>query len=427
MNAAAAAEAVSIAQDAICLRHPRLAGCVHRMRTCVVPGAELPAFDGETIRFGEAWVQEALNGTGGRVAEAIMHILSHALLGHVWKYESDPVRDIACDCLAALLTVEVAPELCPFRSDPRFDELRRRLSGLTDADAMARALRDDPYFRDHRAELTDLLTVDSHELWNRADGAYGSRSCSGGASAYFRRQGELLRRRTGEEAGTGDSASVWRARLGSADASDFVSYLNRYACLRENPRTDPDSFQYGWYAYGLSQYGNVPLIEPMEYREERRLDALVIAIDTSGSCVRGLTRHFLSLTRDIIAGHDLFFRRFNLRILQCDVRIRRDDLITDMDQFDRYIRDLTIVGGGGTDFRPVFDRVAQLCRGDPHRRLRGVLFFSDGRGIFPSAPPDFETTFVFLKHRFDDIDVPAWVRRLVIDAPVPKGSEYMEY
>ena len=427
MDERMAAQAVSIAQDAICMRHPHLAGSVHRMKIEIAPNAEPPAFDGETIHIGDAWVYGALHESDGRIADALMHILAHALLGHVWKYASEPWRDAACDLLAAFFLSDIAPERCAMHGDARFDELRRRFAGAADADALAEKLRADAYFAQNENALRDLLALDSHALWKRARAADHARGCGGSASAYFQKQSALLLHRRREEAGTNDAFSVWRARLKNADASDFVSYLNRYACVRENPRSDPDAFQYSWYVYGLSHYGNVPLIEPMEYREEKKLDSLVIAIDTSGSCVRGLTQHFLSLTRDIIAGHDLFFRRFNLRILQCDVRIRRDDLITNMDQFDQYIRDLTIVGGGGTDFRPVFDRVTELRKTDVHRRLRGVLFFSDGRGIFPSVPPDFEITFVFLKHRFDAIDVPAWVRRLVIDAPVPRGDEYMEY
>ena len=123
----------------------------------------------------------------------------------------------------------------------------------------------------------------------------------------------------------------------------------------------------------------------------------------------------------------LFFRRFNLRILQCDVKVQRDDPITSMSEFERYIDDLTIVGGGGTDFRPVFARIDEHIASGALRGLKGMLYFSDGRGIFPSEPPDYEVTFAFLKHRFDDIDVPDWVRRLVIDAPVPRGGEYYEY
>ena len=113
--------------------------------------------------------------------------------------------------------------------------------------------------------------------------------------------------------------------------------------------------------------------------------------------------------------------------MQCDVKVQRDDRITSMREFERYIDDLTILGSGGTDFRPVFRRIDEHIAAGGLRGLKGMLYFSDGRGIFPSEPPGYEVTFAFLKHRFDDIDVPAWVRRLVIDAPVPKGGEHYEY
>ena len=140
-----------------------------------------------------------------------------------------------------------------------------------------------------------------------------------------------------------------------------------------------------------------------------------------------MTQHFLELTRDILLEEGLFFRRFELRIMQCDVKVQRDDRITSMREFERYIDDLTILGSGGTDFRPVFRRIDEHIAAGGLRGLKGMLYFSDGRGIFPSEPPGYEVTFAFLKHRFDDIDVPAWVRRLVIDAPVPKGGEHYEY
>ena len=171
----------------------------------------------------------------------------------------------------------------------------------------------------------------------------------------------------------------------------------------------------------------MPLIEPAESREERRLETLAIVIDTSGSCARGLTQRFLALLCGLMRESGLFFRRFNLRILQCDARVQRDDAICDLRAFERYIASLELIGGGGTDFRAAFERIDALIASGALRGLRGALFFSDGRGIFPSSPPEYETTFVFLKHRFDAIDVPVWVRRLVLDAPPPQGGEYIEY
>ena len=49
-------------------------------------------------------------------------------------------------------------------------------------------------------------------------------------------------------------------------------------------KLDQDAFDPVAYYYGMERYGNLPMIEPLETREGNRLEELVIAIDTSGSC-----------------------------------------------------------------------------------------------------------------------------------------------
>ena len=53
--------------------------------------------------------------------------------------------------------------------------------------------------------------------------------------------------------------------------------------MREEPRLDPDEFDLGYYSYGLRTYGNLPLIEPLESRESKKIRDFVIVIDTSES------------------------------------------------------------------------------------------------------------------------------------------------
>ena len=48
-------------------------------------------------------------------------------------------------------------------------------------------------------------------------------------------------------------------------------------------KLNPDEFDYNFYTYGFALYENMPLIEPLEYREVKRIREFVIAIDTSGS------------------------------------------------------------------------------------------------------------------------------------------------
>ena len=56
---------------------------------------------------------------------------------------------------------------------------------------------------------------------------------------------------------------------------------------------DPDSFDYIFYSYGLSMYGNMPLIEPQEWKEVKKVEDFAIVIDTSMSCSGDLVKKFL--------------------------------------------------------------------------------------------------------------------------------------
>ena len=93
-----------------------------------------------------------------------------------------------------------------------------------------------------------------------------------------------------------------------------------------------------------------------------------------------------------------------------------DELIHAMNHFE-------LRGGGGTDFRPAFARIAQLRQDGALRDLQGVLYFTDGKGIYPAKRPPFETAFLFLEDGTPPPDVPPWAMRLVLQPEEfdPKG------
>ena len=64
--------------------------------------------------------------------------------------------------------------------------------------------------------------------------------------------------------------------------TDYREFLRQFAVPGEVMRLSDDEFDYVYYTYGLKLYGRMPLIEPLEYREERRIREFVIVIDTSG-------------------------------------------------------------------------------------------------------------------------------------------------
>lgn len=47
-------------------------------------------------------------------------------------------------------------------------------------------------------------------------------------------------------------------------------------------------------------------------------------------------------------------------MLQCDETVQKEDVICSKEELDRLFTDFEIYGGGGTDFRPAFERVQEL-------------------------------------------------------------------
>jgi predicted metal-dependent peptidase len=162
-------------------------------------------------------------------------------------------------------------------------------------------------------------------------------------------------------------------------------------------------------------YGNLPLIEPLESRESKKIEELALVIDTSYSTSGELVRAFLAETYTLLKGQENFFHRMNLHLIQADNAIRQDILIHNEDELIHAMNHFELRGGGGTDFRPAFEYVNQLCAEKKFSNLRGLLYFTDGMGTYPAKRPAYDTAFLFLGERFDDANVPPWAMKVVLD------------
>lgn len=178
---------------------------------------------------------------------------------------------------------------------------------------------------------------------------------------------------------------------------------------------DPAEFDYIYYTYGLRLYGNVPLIEPLEYREDTRIRSFVIVIDTSGSVSDILVQAFLQKTYNILKSTERFFNRVEVRILQCDTQIQADTRITRLEDLEDYLRGFTLKGFGGTDFCPAFEYTDRLIRSGELTRLKGLIYFTDGVGIYPEHKPDYDAAFVFVEDEDNEYNVPPWAMKLTLE------------
>ena len=218
----------------------------------------------------------------------------------------------------------------------------------------------------------------------------------------------------GKQRGVGAGALSQNLKEVNREKYDYTSFLKKFAVLGEAMKINDDEFDYIFYTYGLKLYEKMPLIEPLEYKEVKRIKEFVIAIDTSGSTSGELVQKFLQKTYNILLETESFFTKINVHIIQCDAEIQEDAKITSREEFDEYIKHMQIRGLGGTDFRPVFQYVDELTRAREFTNLKGLIYFTDGFGVFPEQKPPYDTAFVFMDDEINNYNVPPWAIKLVL-------------
>lgn len=284
-------------------------------------------------------------------------------------------------------------------------------------------------------ELERLFGGDSHDCWFSVEeengGAPGREQIPDAADMVRRTEAvhrwrvlfEQLpdreaqhRRQAGGSAGTGDVSIV----LEKERAHDFRQFLKRFAVEREEMCLDMDSFDYIPYDYSRRMYERLVFLEPLEYKDMRKLQEFVIAIDTSGSCSGEIVRSFLEETWGILNEKENFFEEMEIHILQCDCLIQEHVRITCEEEWKDYLEHIQVKGHGDTDFTPVFRLVDRLVEEGDLRDLKGLLYFTDGDGVYPSEAPAYDTAFVFLNEELRKGKAPAWAHTLTLDREVER-------
>lgn len=196
---------------------------------------------------------------------------------------------------------------------------------------------------------------------------------------------------------------------------DYKELLSSFLVSNEELKVSDEEFDYNYYTYGLYTYGNMPLIEPLEYCEANKIKELAIAIDTSGSCKGETILSFLQKTYEILMLQESFFDDFNIRIIMCDNKIVSDTKLTSKEEFLSYITNSKVGGFGGTDFRPVFEHIEKLISQKEFEDLKGLIYFTDGYGIYPEVQPDYDVIFAFLHEDKGCQEVPWWALKVVVE------------
>lgn len=284
-------------------------------------------------------------------------------------------------------------------------------------------------------KLQKLFYADNHQLWyklaeNTPEDSSSDASMDGGPNTGFGAGGptsemskiwkdisqrmQLELETFGKQRGLESGTLTQNLTAVNREKYDYTAFLKRFAVMGEAMKVNDDEFDYIFYTYGLQLYRNLPLIEPLEYKDIKMIQEFVVAIDTSGSTSGELVQKFIQKTYNILKSTESFFKKINLHIIQCDAEIQEDAKITCQEEFDQYLNTMKIRGMGGTDFRPVFEYVEQLQKNHEFTKLKGLIYFTDECGTFPAKKPNYETAFVFVDDNYNNYDVPPWAIKLIL-------------
>lgn len=117
-----------------------------------------------------------------------------------------------------------------------------------------------------------------------------------------------------------------------------------------------------------------------DIKEGEKIDWIAVAIDTSGSIGGKEINHFVSEVKAILGSYD----KVKIKLTFCDAEASP---FVELDEYKPEM--IKPVGGGGTDFRPVFNLVAK-----EQEAPSALVYFTDMYGDFPSKAPGYDTIWI---------------------------------
>lgn len=421
-----AAGILQLARDSILVQLRFLDVALSRLKPEERQGINGVATDGASLFYDPVYVLRKYRDEPGYGARLYLHVLLHCIFYHSFQYgKLDAVLwDLAADVAVENTILEMGLSFAALQTDVDARAVLKRLKeeiGSLTAERIYHHFRKNPPSQEELEELQWLFYKDSHALWKPAEGEELVITQEMWKKISERVKADLKSFSKGK---TGSESLEKNLAEATRDRYDYAKLLQRFTVMGEDVQLNEDEFDYIYYTYGLSHYGNMPLIEPLEYRDVKKVRDFVIALDTSASCRGAVLQGFLKRTYSILKGTEHFFQKINVHIIQCDSEIRSDVKITCEEDFDAFIRNESLKGFGSTDFRPVFAYVDELLAKGEFENLKGLIYFTDGYGVYPEYMPDYDVIFAFLDEDDRTPAVPPWAIRVTLSGDeLEEGAE----
>ncbi|MDE5780392.1 MAG: metallopeptidase [Lachnospiraceae bacterium] len=386
------------------------------------------ATDGINMYYSSEYIIKIFKANPLFLSRSYLHTVIHCIYSHLWirNGRDKKLWSLACDIVTEY-TIDNMNKQCINRAvgwlrQQTYEMIKAECENISAASVYEQLKSGNGIDTD---SLIREFYTDSHKYWPDEE-----KNQSAGQSAAKRwdkisRRTSIDMERKGDENNSGEQIMFSRLKAEKSRRS-YREFLKKFAVLKEEMHCDEDEFDMNYYTYGLSLYGNMPLIEPLESREVKKIQDFVIVVDTSYSTSGELVKNFLKETFSILSQENSFFKKCRIRIIQCDDMVRMDEEITDLDRLNQMLEGFTIAGGGNTDFRPAFEYVDNLLECGEIKELKGLLYFTDGKGTYPVKRPPYDTVFLYLQD-FNRMEVPPWAMTLRLEPEELAAGNEVDY
>ena len=441
-----ALEILNMCRNSLIVNLRFISSAVSALQLKKIYSIDTTATDGENYYYNPFVILKNYKTAKELPCRQYLHTLFHCIYRHMFigNIQNERYWDIACDIavensINGLYLGIVDISRIKLQND-EIAKIAKEVKYVT-AEMIYRHFLNTQPSEERMSKLENIFKMDNHDMWhkknreNNADNNFSDNDSQNDdsndnnsdkrinshsqkiieqkwqdISDYIQTALETLEKDRGDKAG-----SLMQNLLEvNREHYDYSSFLKKFAIMGETMQINDDEFDYIFYTYGLQLYKKMPLIEPLEYKEVKRIKEFVIAIDTSGSVSGELVKKFVTKTYNILKSTESFFSKINLHIIQCDAEIQTDVKITSQEKLDNYIKNMTLHGFGGTDFRPVFKYVDMLIEKHEFVNLKGLIYFTDGFGIFPERQPNYYTAFAYVYEGYENPDVPVWAIKLIL-------------
>ena len=409
---------LNLARDTITVRYRFFDAALNKLKLKSMPGTLVYETNGEYLYYDPVKLLNEYKDEPNIATRLLLHVLFHGIFLHSFRFDKtnenywNLATDIAVENIILDMDIQAAHMTKDDEERTIISKLKKWVPKIT-AEKLYREFAVGGLSQDSEILYKKLFTMDRHRkrvnIKEEPDMIITEED--------WKKILERVKAELESFSKAGSAPESLKENLGESTRKryNFDDMLRKFSVQGEEITVNPDEFDYIYYTYGLSKYGNLPLIEPLEYAEIKRVKEFVIVLDTSASCRGEVVKNFLKKTYDILTEESSFFNKVNVHIVECDREVQEDIKITSLEEFKRLTSEIKLTGFGATDFRPAFNYVDDLIKNKEFENLKGLIYFTDGFGIYPEKAPDYDVIFAFLGESEHRPPVPTWAIKAILE------------